>query len=263
MLHVVAAEQFCARFLSDLISKRDLLSNPACQSAKITANGCASRHCKCLMSAIITKGGRVLYIDDQMPEPMSDFARQLFGWASRCVVQNEVDLNGVSAHLIHSRVLLVCRVLLCNSRLSLVGRSIGGDGAVLGGGSMYSIELDLDRNLVRAELEGFWTSSDFENFIADEHIAVSKLRCPVGKHILLCDLSKLNVVGQDVVPHIIADMNSQGLRDAAWIAIVIQSALLKIQMQRLITRPNMAIFDTALQAEEWLLSESGYGQTAE
>jgi hypothetical protein len=128
---------------------------------------------------------------------------------------------------------------------------------------MYSIEVDLDRNLVRAELEGFWTSGDFDNFMTDEHDAVSKLRCPIGQHILLCDLSKLNVVAQDVVPHIIADMNSQGSRDAAWIAIVIQSALLKIQMQRLITRPNIMIFDSALQAEEWLLSESGYGKMAE
>jgi hypothetical protein len=125
---------------------------------------------------------------------------------------------------------------------------------------MYSIEVDLDRNLVRAELEGFWTSGDFEKFMADEHAAVAKLRCPIGKHILLCDLSKLNVVAQDIVPHIVADMNSQGSRDAAWIAIVIQSALLKIQMQRLIARPNMMIFDSALQAEDWLLTESGYGR---
>ena len=125
---------------------------------------------------------------------------------------------------------------------------------------MYSIQVDVDRNLVRAELEGFWTSNDFERFMADEHAALGKLSCPTGKHILLCDLSKLNVVAQNVVPHIVTDMNSQGPGDAAWIAIVIQSALLKIQMQRLITRPNMMIFDTAPQAEEWLLAESGYGQ---
>ena len=124
---------------------------------------------------------------------------------------------------------------------------------------MYNIEVDVDRNLIITDLEGFWTSDDFQNFIADERAALSKLRCAVGKHILLCNLSKLNVVAQDVVSHIVAELNSQGPRDAAWIAIVIHSALLRMQIQRLITRSNIEIFDETAKAEEWLLSESGYG----
>lgn len=126
---------------------------------------------------------------------------------------------------------------------------------------MYKIEVDIDRNLIKAELEGFWTADDFEHFIADEQAALSKLKCPAGKHIVLCDLSKLNVVAQDVATHIIAELNSQGPRDAAWVAIVIQSTLLKMQMQRLITRSNMMIFDSYSESEAWLLLESGYGTT--
>jgi hypothetical protein len=124
---------------------------------------------------------------------------------------------------------------------------------------MYKIEVDIDRNLIKAQLEGFWTADDFEHFIADEQAALSKLKCPAGKHIVLCDLSNLNVVAQDVVAHIVTELNSQGPRDAAWVAIIIHSTLLKMQMKRLITRSNMMIFDTDEQGREWLLSESGYG----
>jgi hypothetical protein len=131
--------------------------------------------------------------------------------------------------------------------------------AALGARIMYKIEVDIDRNLIKAELEGFWTADDFEQFIADEQAALSKLKCPAGKHILLCDLSKLNVVAQDVVGHIVTDLNSQGPRDAAWVAIVIHSPLLKMQMQRLITRSNMVIFDDYIEAEKWIFLESGYG----
>jgi hypothetical protein len=124
---------------------------------------------------------------------------------------------------------------------------------------VYKIEVDIDRNLIKAELEGFWTADDFEQFIADEQAAISKLKCPAGKHILLCDLSKLNVVAQDVAAHIVTELNSEGPRDAAWVAIVIHSPLLKMQMQRLITRSNISIFDNYIDAEKWILSESGYG----
>ena len=124
---------------------------------------------------------------------------------------------------------------------------------------MYKIEIDVDRNLIKAELEGFWTADDFEHFIADEQKALSKLKCLAGKHILLCDLSKLNVVAQDVASHLVTELNSQGPRDAAFVAIVIHSTLLKMQMQRLITRSNMVIFDDYIEAEKWILSESSDG----
>jgi hypothetical protein len=122
---------------------------------------------------------------------------------------------------------------------------------------MYKITLDEERDLVELELGGFWTENDFEQFIADEHAALRKLLCPVGKHLLLCDLTKLNVVAQEVGARIARDLNSQGPRDAEWIAIVISSVLLKLQMQRLLTRSNAQIFDDIESARNWLLESSG------
>jgi hypothetical protein len=52
-------------------------------------------------------------------------------------------------------------------------------------------------------------------------------------------------------------LNSQGLRDAEWLAIVISSALLKLQMRRLLTRSNAKIFDDIATAREWFLTSSG------
>jgi hypothetical protein len=122
---------------------------------------------------------------------------------------------------------------------------------------MYKITLDVENDLVELELEGFWTESEFEIFIAEQHAALKKLRCQIGKHLLLCDLTKLNVVAQDVAAQVTTDLNSQGPRDAEWLAIVISSALLKLQMQRLLTRSNAQIFDDVEAAREWLMSSSG------
>lgn len=121
---------------------------------------------------------------------------------------------------------------------------------------MYKIKVDTELNLVTIELEGFWTESDFEKFIADQHAALSKLKCRIGKHRLLCDLNKLNVVAQDVARRVTTELNSQGPRDAEWLAISVSSALLKLQIQRLLTRSNARIFDDVVGAQEWLLSSS-------
>jgi hypothetical protein len=121
---------------------------------------------------------------------------------------------------------------------------------------MYNITVDAENDLVSIQLEGFWTESEFEQFIVDHHSALNRLQCRIGKHLLLCDLTKLNVVAKDVAARITTDLNSQGPRDAEWIAIAVNSALLKLQMQRLLTRSNAQIFDDVKTAREWLLSSA-------
>jgi hypothetical protein len=119
---------------------------------------------------------------------------------------------------------------------------------------MYKIIVNPEKNLIELELEGFWAESHFEQFMADEQAALQRLRCPIGKHRLLCDLSNLKVIAQNVAARIAQDLNSQGPRDAEWIAIVVSAPLLKLQMQRLLTRSNAQIFDDFASAREWLLA---------
>jgi hypothetical protein len=79
---------------------------------------------------------------------------------------------------------------------------------------MYKINLDVDRNLVKVEMEGFWSSSDFDEFMKNEHAELSKLRCQPGEHIVLCDMTKLNVVTAEVAERISRDLNGQRTKDA-------------------------------------------------
>ena len=122
---------------------------------------------------------------------------------------------------------------------------------------MYDIMVESENNLIIVALEGFWSESDFERFIADQHAAHSQLKCPIGKHLLLCDLTKLNVSTSNVAERSAVDLNSEGPRDAQRVAIVISSALLKLQMLRLLTRANAKIFDDISSAREWLFSSEG------
>jgi hypothetical protein len=121
---------------------------------------------------------------------------------------------------------------------------------------MYNITVEPEIDLVTIELEGFWSEEKFKTFIAEQHESLALLKCRPGNHLLLCDLTKFNVVAQDVAPRIAIDLNSQGPRDAEWIAIAVSSALLKLQMQRLLTRTNAQIFDDVRSAREWLVSSS-------
>jgi hypothetical protein len=123
---------------------------------------------------------------------------------------------------------------------------------------MYSISVDHDKNLIRVSAEGFWSQSDFFNFLEDLNGSYPKLKCRIGRHILLCDLTKLNVVAQQLADSIVNELNSQGPNDAEWIAIVCNTALLKLQFQRFLTRPRAKIFEDAASAGEWLLDNSGY-----
>jgi hypothetical protein len=124
---------------------------------------------------------------------------------------------------------------------------------------MYNISIDLAKDLVHVELEGFWAESDFSKFMDELHGALTKMHCKPGAHILLCDLTKLNVMSQDIVSYVMSELNSEGPQDAKWIAIVVGTALLKLQIQRILLRPNAKIFDDVGSAHEWLMVSSGRG----
>jgi hypothetical protein len=123
---------------------------------------------------------------------------------------------------------------------------------------MYEIYTDVEKNLIKVVLEGFWSTKDFDQFISDESAAKSRLRCPPGKHILLCDLSNFKVVNKEIVDGVFVELNRIGPNDAEWIAIVCQSALLKLQFKRLLERPRAMIFDNVSSAEDWLCKSAGY-----
>lgn len=125
---------------------------------------------------------------------------------------------------------------------------------------MYDISVDVEKNLIRISAEGFWLESHFNSFLADLSGAHSELKCRFGKHIILCDVTKLNIVSQQLAENLINELNSQGPHDAEWVAIVCNTALLKLQFQRFLKRPRAKIFEDLISAEEWLLASSGYGK---
>jgi hypothetical protein len=69
---------------------------------------------------------------------------------------------------------------------------------------------------------------------------------------ILCDVSGLSVFGQNVVPKIAEQLRTRESRDADRIAIVCPSALMRLQISRLIVRPEVCLFETVDAAEEWL-----------
>jgi hypothetical protein len=122
---------------------------------------------------------------------------------------------------------------------------------------MHTITVEEDLDFITVVLEGFWSQDDFNKFIDDQYAARKRLKCAAGQHVLLCDLTKLKVFTQDLANYIAPELNSKGTYDAEWMAIAVSSVLLKLQVQRILTRPNSQVFDDLNSARNWLLESSG------
>lgn len=123
---------------------------------------------------------------------------------------------------------------------------------------MHKIKIDTERSIITLFVEGFQAIDDFQSIMADLVAARRNLTCASGKHILICDFTGLKVIAQDDVIAVASELNSQGLHDAEWLAIILSSALLKLQFQRILTRSNAGIFDTKDDAWDWLFTSSDH-----
>lgn len=121
----------------------------------------------------------------------------------------------------------------------------------------HEITVEADKDLVIFSLSGFWQRVDFEKSIQDTPAALSQLRCRIGNHLLLCDLTKLDVIAPDIANEFSSVLNGQASHDSKWMAIAVHSTLLRLQIQRLLTRGNARIFDNVHDARTWLLTSSG------
>ena len=116
---------------------------------------------------------------------------------------------------------------------------------------MYSIAVDRERRIVCATMSGFFSEEEVAAFARDEQAAAASLGCPSGQFGLLIEGSGGLIQSQDVAAAFRALMADLPLK-AGRIAMVTGSALLKLQLRRMITSDRAAVFDTMDEARAWI-----------
>ena len=115
----------------------------------------------------------------------------------------------------------------------------------------YSVSIDRSRSLLRVTLGGFFGVQDVIALESEKRDALARLNCGRNQHYTLVDVSACKLQPQDVVGAFqvaIADPRFMSRR----IAFVTESSLARMQVRRIVRRPDADIFETVAEAEAWL-----------
>jgi len=119
----------------------------------------------------------------------------------------------------------------------------------------FSVHTQSDRGLLILELSGFFTVEEVAAFAAERDAALATLGMPPNRHVTLCDVSECKIQPQDIVETFRAMLIDPRVA-AARLAIVTGSSLARMQVRRLVDRPNLAFFPSRGEAERWLFAET-------
>jgi hypothetical protein len=125
---------------------------------------------------------------------------------------------------------------------------------------MYTIRADAHARIVRAELSGFFSQEEVAAFARDEQAAAMSLGCGAGQFGLLICAPGGTAQAQDVIRAFQGLLQNAPLKSGC-IALVCESALLKMQLRRIVPAERATVFDTEGEAIRWLKARLGELQT--
>jgi hypothetical protein len=118
---------------------------------------------------------------------------------------------------------------------------------------MYSITVDTTNKLLRVKLSGFLMADEVKAFGNEVQVMVANLGYRSGEHSMMVDTSECTLQAQEVVAcfqHVIASAPIKSRR----IAVVTGSSLSRMQTRRILVRDQAMMFDSAIDAEHWVLT---------
>ena len=123
----------------------------------------------------------------------------------------------------------------------------------------FTIEVDRSSGLISAAAYEFWTLATLELFKARVRAEQDAIRRSGLRPLFLIDVRQHGVQSKEVVEGLQAFARSANCR-ATKTAVVVESALYRLQAARIGAEPDHAIFRSDDEARHWLLaSEEGGG----
>jgi len=119
---------------------------------------------------------------------------------------------------------------------------------------MFKIVFDDAKGIVRTTVEGFWTLADVDSCATEMRPYLVAARRTAKRVLVLCDARNFPVQSLQVAAAFRdMELNMGAMRDR--LAMVVSSALLKMQGQRSFDASPTAYFCSMDEAEAWLVLE--------
>jgi len=115
----------------------------------------------------------------------------------------------------------------------------------------FDVTIEPGRKLLRVSLGGFFALGDVAALEVEKRAALVRLGCGPNQHVTLVDVTACKLQPQDVVGAFQATI-AEPRYMARRIAFVTGSSLARMQVRRMTTRNDAAIFDSVKAAEAWL-----------
>lgn len=117
---------------------------------------------------------------------------------------------------------------------------------------MYDVTFDEAERTLKVVVEGFWTDSVQREFARDYGLAIRRCRQSRRPFTLLVDAQRFAVQPKSIVAGMAAVHDAEAAVERAPTAIVVGSAILKLQAERTITGDNVRVFLEMPVAVAWL-----------
>jgi hypothetical protein len=119
----------------------------------------------------------------------------------------------------------------------------------------FEIIVDKHAGLVSTVLRGFWTMDDLNAFGAGMYVAVQSVAARHPVFALISDSTDFKVQSTEVSEGFAQMMDMGNRSHAGPAAIVVGSALNKLQAERVFTDPRVRIFIDKAEARRWIDEE--------
>lgn len=116
---------------------------------------------------------------------------------------------------------------------------------------MFNFAFEPATGILRIHVTGSWTLPEVERYAQEAGVQFAKARQHAGTLRLLIDLSRTEILSQAIIDPL-AKAGMQYARPDDQVALVVSSALMKLQMKRMIGDAPTPIFISDEEAASWL-----------
>jgi len=125
----------------------------------------------------------------------------------------------------------------------------------------FEIDIDAERRMLRVRIGGFFTVADVEAYADANRRATLLLGGLPSTQRVLCEIVGIEIQSGPAAEAFSRFLNNPKMRDRK-AAFVLKSSLARIQLRRVLGDRKAPCFETAEEAEAWLMADAAATQVA-